>query len=62
MFISQGSAPHYFPNSFGGPVESQYAQELDPPYKLCGDIQRYEEKDPDYYSQPREERLEERFG
>lgn len=53
VYVSQGSAPNYFPNSFGGPVESQEAQELDPSYRECGDVARHDE-DPDYYSQPRE--------
>lgn len=53
VFVSQGAAPHYFPNSFGGPVESVEAQELDTPYKASGDVKRYEEVEPDHYSQPR---------
>lgn len=52
VFITQGSAPNYFPNSYGGPVESVRAQELDPPFKVCGDVMRHEEKNFDPYSQP----------
>lgn len=54
VLVSQGSAPHYFPNSFGGPVESESAAELDPSYKLCGDVKRHEDVDPDHFSQPRD--------
>lgn len=34
-------------------MESVEAQELDPPYKACGDVKRHEELEPDHYSQPR---------
>lgn len=54
VYISQGAAPHYFPNSFGGTVESERAQELDPPYKWCGDVKRHDEVEIDYFSQSRE--------
>lgn len=54
VYLSQGSAPHYFPNSFGGPVESERAAELDPPYKVCGDIIRADERNIDHFMQPRE--------
>lgn len=54
VITSQAGAPNYFPNSFGGPIESIRAQELDPSFRMCADIGRYEERDPDHYSQPRE--------
>lgn len=54
VYVSQGAAPHYFPNSFGGPVESERAQELDPSYRACGDVERFEDKDIDFFAQPRE--------
>lgn len=54
VFVSQGSAPNYFPNSFGGPVESVRAQDLEPSFKLCGDVKRYENKDVDNISQPKD--------
>lgn len=55
VYISQGAAPHYFPNSFGGPVESERANALDPPYRICGTVARYEvEEEEDHFSQPRE--------
>lgn len=54
VFVSQGAAPHYFPNSFGGPVESVEAQELDPPSYACGDIVRDEDTEADHFAHPRE--------
>lgn len=56
VYLSQGAAPIHFPNSFGGPVESERARELDPPYKQCGLIRRYEDDgfDNDHFTQPRE--------
>lgn len=54
VYISQGAAPHYFPNSFGGPVESKRAQELEPSYRQCGTITRFEVDEDDHYTQPRE--------
>uniref|UniRef100_A0A1B0DEK2 Catalase n=1 Tax=Phlebotomus papatasi TaxID=29031 RepID=A0A1B0DEK2_PHLPP len=35
-------APNYYPNSFGGPEVSQRALKLDPPYKVCGDVARFD--------------------
>lgn len=52
VFVSQGAAPNYFPNSFGGPVESERAAELDPSYKVCADVVRQDGED-DFYAQPR---------
>lgn len=54
VFVSQGAAPHYFPNSFGGPVESVRAQELDPQSYACGDIVRDEDTEADHFAHPRE--------
>ena len=53
VYVSQGSAPVYFPNSFGGPVESQRAAELEPSYRVCGEVGRYEDED-DHFWQPRD--------
>lgn len=53
VYVSQGAAPVYFPNSFGGPVESVRAAELDPSYKACGLIDRYDESDEDHFAHPR---------
>lgn len=46
---NQGGAPNYFPNSFNGPVD-------DPKYKNCkcslsGDVERYNTKDDDNFTQ-----------
>uniref|UniRef100_A0A1L8E4H4 Catalase n=1 Tax=Nyssomyia neivai TaxID=330878 RepID=A0A1L8E4H4_9DIPT len=39
---NQGGAPNYFPNSFAGPESCPRALKLDPPYKLSGDVARYD--------------------
>lgn len=54
-YVSQGAAPVYFPNSvIGSPVESVRAQQLEPSYKACGDVKRYDnDETADHYSQPR---------
>lgn len=49
---NQGGAPNYYPNSFGGPEPLQRAQTLDPPYKIAGDIYRFDSGDEDNFSQP----------
>lgn len=54
VYLSQGAVPHYFPNSFGGPVEDVLAAELDPSYRILGDVQRREDDNIDYFKQPRE--------
>lgn len=52
--ISQGAAPHYFPNSFGGPQESERAKELDPSFRECGQVFRYVVDEDTHFIQPRE--------
>lgn len=54
VFISQGAAPNYFPNSFGGPVESERAAELEVPFKACGQVRRAQDDIADYFTQPRQ--------
>jgi catalase len=39
---NQGGAPNYFPNSFSGPEECQRTHKLAPPYKVTGDVYRFE--------------------
>lgn len=39
---NQAGAPNYFPNSFNGPEEDQRAHKLQPPYKVTGDVYRFE--------------------
>lgn len=50
---NQGGAPNYYPNSFSGPEPSQRARNLEPAYKLSGDVQRYDSGDEDNFTQPR---------
>lgn len=38
---NQGGAPNYFPNSFGGPKESEYSRKFHKPEKLCGEVYPY---------------------
>lgn len=52
-YISQGSAPNYFPNSRGGPVESERAEKLEGSYRACGDVKRHRAAT-DPFVQPRE--------
>lgn len=49
---NQGGAPNYYPNSFSGPEPVQRARDLEPPYKVSGDIYRFDSGDEDNYSQP----------
>lgn len=49
---NQGGAPNYYPNSFGGPEPSQRTRDLQGPYKLSGEVYRYDSGDEDNYSQP----------
>ncbi|XP_041353910.1 catalase-like isoform X2 [Gigantopelta aegis] len=46
---NQGGAPNYFPNSFSGPQDQATFREC--PFKVSGDIQRYETGNDDNYSQ-----------
>jgi len=39
---NQAGAPNYFPNSFSGPEECPRARNLEPRYKLVGDVHRVE--------------------
>ncbi|KAG5677544.1 hypothetical protein PVAND_007296 [Polypedilum vanderplanki] len=50
-FDSQGNAPNYYPNSFGGPEPIKRAVDLQPPYKVSGEVFRYDSADEDNYSQ-----------
>ncbi|KAK6169210.1 hypothetical protein SNE40_020305 [Patella caerulea] len=46
---NQGNAPNYFPNSFNGPLDNP--KHLECPFKLSGDVQRYNTADDDNFSQ-----------
>lgn len=50
---NQGGAPNYFPNSFGGPKESEYVRKFNRPEKICGHAYRYRmsSEDEDNFSQ-----------
>lgn len=48
---NQAGAPNYYPNSFGGPEPVQRARDLEPPYKVSGDVYRFDSGDEDNYSQ-----------
>lgn len=50
---NQGGAPNYYPNSFSGPEPLQRASDLEPPYKVSGDVYRHESGDEDNFTQPR---------
>lgn len=50
-FDNQGGAPNYYPNSFEGPKSSLRARILEPPYKIWGDVYRFDSGDEDNYSQ-----------
>lgn len=52
-YVSQGAAPNYFPNSFGGPIESERARKLEKSYRACGEVKRYNVMN-DTFEQPRE--------
>lgn len=49
---NQGGAPNYYPNSFGGPEPSKQAENLQPAYKLSGEVHRFDSGDEDNFSQP----------
>lgn len=48
---NQAGAPNYFPNSFEGPQASPRVAAVQPPYKLSGDVNRYDMIDQDEFSQ-----------
>ncbi|CAG9799699.1 unnamed protein product [Chironomus riparius] len=48
---NQKGAPNYYPNSYGGPEPSQRARDLQGPYKVTGDVHRYDSGDEDNFSQ-----------
>lgn len=48
---NQGSAPNYYPNSFGGPTELTAARKLEPKEKVSGDVYRHVSGQEDNYSQ-----------
>lgn len=50
---SQGGAPNYHPNSFGGPESDKRAKELSPSYTIAGDAWRYDNGNEDNYTQAR---------
>lgn len=50
---NQGNAPNYYPNSFGGPEPSQRARDLEPIFKVTGDVNRFDSGDEDNFTQPR---------
>nr|XP_023014020.1 catalase [Leptinotarsa decemlineata] len=51
---NQGSAPNYFPNSFGGPESAKWAQALNPPFTVSGEAYRYETGEDDNFAQARQ--------
>lgn len=48
---NQKGAPNYYPNSYGGPEPSQRVRDLQGPYKVSGDVHRYDSGDEDNFSQ-----------
>lgn len=46
---NQGGAPNYYPNSFSGPADNKRYGEC--PFKMSGDVQRYNTADDDNFSQ-----------
>lgn len=48
---NQGGAPNYYPNSFSGPIEALRASLLQPPFKVSGDVYRYDSGNEDNFSQ-----------
>nr|UJQ69852.1 catalase [Diamesa zernyi] len=50
-FQNQGGAPNYFPNSFGGPLESKEENKV-PTFQVQGQIDRFDSSDEDNFSQP----------
>ena len=51
---NQGGAPNYYPNSFSGPKESLRASLSQPPFKVSGDVYRYDSGNEDNFSQATE--------
>jgi catalase len=49
---NQGGAPNYYPNSFSGPEPSQRTRDLQTPYKIAGEVYRFDSGDEDNFSQP----------
>jgi catalase len=50
---NQGGAPNYYPNSFNGPEEEKRVDKLQPPYKVSGDVYRYDSGNTeDNFTQP----------
>lgn len=50
---NQGGAPNYHPNSFNGPETSKTARNLEPTFKISGDVYRYDTGDEDNFTQSR---------
>lgn len=50
---NQGGAPNYFPNSFEGPEPIQRVRNVQPPYKVSGEIYRFEPDNEDDFTQSR---------
>lgn len=48
---NQGGAPNYYPNSFGGPEPSKRVVDLQQPYKVSGEVYRFDSGDEDNFSQ-----------
>jgi len=48
---NQAGAPNYFPNSFGGPTEDERTRRLVPPFKVSGDVHRFQTNE-DNFTQP----------
>lgn len=50
---NQGGAPNYYPNSFGGPETTRRARDLEPSFKVSGDVKRSDDGDEDNFTQAR---------
>lgn len=50
---NQGNSPNYYPNSFSGPEPSQRARDLEPTYKVSGDVYRFDSGEEDNFTQAR---------
>lgn len=48
---NQGGAPNYYPNSFGGPKESERARKLNPAECVTGDVYRISTAHEDNFTQ-----------
>lgn len=48
---NQGGAPNYYPNSFSGPEPIQRAADLEPPFKVVGDVYRIDSGHEDNFTQ-----------